>query len=79
MEKMGGTDMVVSFKPNSNYLATDNAEYGLLRDELVKVCGLARKYDCNVEILMKTIITLRGEPQRLWKWCDIAMEVVADY
>ena len=79
MEKMGGGDMVVSFKPNSNYLATDTAEFGLLRDELIKVCKLARKYDCNVEILMKTIITLRGEPQRLWKWCDLAMEIVADY
>ncbi len=78
MEKMG-KDLIVSFKPNSNYLAIDNPDYDLLKDELIKVCSLARKYNCNVEILMKTIITLQGDPQRLWKWCDMAREIVADY
>lgn len=79
MEKMGGTDLIVSFKPNSNYLAVNPAEMSLLRKELIKVCELARKHRCNVEILMKTIITLCGQPQRLWEWCDMAMEVVNEY
>ena len=76
MEMMGGTDLIVSFKPNSNYLAVSSPEFTLLREELVKVCKLAKKYNCNVEMLMKTIITLRNDPQRLWKWCDLAMDVV---
>ncbi len=79
MEKIGGGDRIVSFKPNSNYLAVNPAEFGLLQKELENVCQLARKYNCNVEILMKTIITLCGEPQRLWQWCDMAMEVVNHY
>lgn len=78
MERMG-KDLVVSFKPNSNYLAMDRADMEYLRREVVNVCNLARKYGCSVEIVMKTIITLRGEPQRLWQWCDMATEVVADY
>ncbi len=78
MEKMG-KDLIVSFKPNSNYLATTPPRFDLLREELVKVCRLARKHGCSVEILMKTIITLCGEPERLWKWCDLAMEVVEEY
>ncbi len=79
MEKMAGGTLVVSFKPNSNHLTVNPPEYGLLKKELENVCGLARRYNCSVEILMKTIITLRGEPQRLWKWCDLAMDVVNRY
>ncbi len=79
MEMLGGGDRVVSFKANSNYLTGTPPQYDLLRRELEEVCRLARKYKCNVEILMKTIITLRGEPERLWKWCDMASEIVADY
>ena len=79
MEKMGGGDWIVSFKPNSNFLAVNPPEYSLLRAEIEKVCQLARKHDCNVEMIMKTLITLCGEPQRLWEWCDLAMEVVNDY
>ena len=79
MEKLGGGDIIVSFKPNSNYLTVDPPEFDLLRKELVKVCELARKHNSNIEIMMKTIITLRGDPQRLWKWCDLAMEIINDY
>ena len=78
MEKMGG-DLIVSFKPNSNYLANPVADFDFLKNELIHVCSLARKYKCNVEVMMKTIITLQGEPQRLWQWCDMAREIVADY
>lgn len=79
MEKMGGGDRVVSFKPNSNHLAVNPPEMKLLRRELENVCSLARKHNCNLEIIIKTIITLRGEPRRLWQWCDMAMEVVSGY
>ncbi len=78
MEKMGG-NLIVSFKPNSNYLANPEPDFDFLRNELVTVCKLARKYGCNLEILMKTIITLRNQPQRLWKWCDMAREIIAEY
>ncbi len=75
MEKFG-KDTVISFKPNSNYLALDAPDYDLLERELTDVCALAQKYGSSVEIVMKTIITLRGEPQRLWKWCDLASRVI---
>lgn len=74
-----GSDVVVSFKPNSTYLAESNWDRERSRRELVRVCELARKYGCNVEIVMKTLLSLNGEPQRLWEWCDIAMEVVSAY
>lgn len=78
MEKIG-SDYVVAFKPNSNYLVGDNWDREALRNELINICRLARKYNANVEIDMKTIITLNGEPQRLWEWCDMAAHIISCY
>ena len=41
-----------------------------------EVLALARKYNCTVEILLKTIINLRGDPTRMWRWFEIADEVL---
>ena len=68
---------VISFKPNSNYLALGkkpDMEY--LRAEIIDACRLAEKYCANVVINMKTLITLQSEPRRLWQWCDMAKEIV---
>ena len=78
MEKIG-SDYVVSFKPNSNYLVGATWEKEILRKELINICDLARKYKSHVEIDMKTIISLNGEPQRLWEWCDMAYDIVSNY
>lgn len=77
-EKMGA-DYVVSFKPNSTYLNLEPMGENLLREELENVCRWAKDYHCNVEIIMKTIITLNHEPQRLWKWCEMASDIVRNY
>lgn len=78
MEKIG-SDYVVCFKPNSNYLVGPTWEKETLRKELINVCSLARKYNSHVEMDMKTLITLNGEPQRLWEWCDMAYDIVSNY
>lgn len=78
-EKMG-SQYIVSFKPNSTYLNLDPSEgERRLREEMENVCRWARTYNCNVEIIMKTIINLNHEPERLWRWCDMAAEVVQGY
>ena len=68
---------VVSFKPNSNYLALGSKpDMDYLEKEIKEACRLAEKYGANIVINMKTLITLQSEPWRLWKWCDMAKEVV---
>jgi hypothetical protein len=71
-----GNRYVISFKPNSVYLAGDKPQFELLREELIHACELAEKHKLNLVINMKTIVTLNNEPQRLWKWCDMAMEMI---
>ena len=34
---------------------------------------------CHVELIMKDISTVRYEPQRLWEWASMAMEVAEDF
>jgi hypothetical protein len=76
MEMIGGR-YVVSFKPNSTLLAGGTWDREASRAEIVKACDLAVKYGCNIEIVMKTMITLNNEPQRLRDWCRMASEITA--
>ena len=78
MEKMG-SKYVVSFKPNSVYLNLNPMGEDKLRTELENVCKWAREYNNNVEIVMKTIVTLNHEPQRLWRWCEMATDISKNY
>jgi hypothetical protein len=78
MEKLGNR-AVVSFKPDSVLLSRTDWDIKVSRDELLDVCRLARKYHCSVEVLMKTLISLNGDPRRLWQWSDMARDVLANY
>ena len=74
-----GSDYVVCFKPNSNYLVGDSYDLDYLKKELLDVCALVKKYDSNLVINMKTIITLSGDPTRLWRWCTMAEDIIASF
>ena len=47
--------------------------------ELTTVLEKARNHGCHVELIMKDISTVRDEPQRLWEWERIAMEIVEGF
>ena len=71
--------VAISFKPNSIRLATTPWGREALRDELINACGLARKHGCSMEIVMKTLITLDGDPERLWEWSSMAADIASNY
>ena len=75
-----GHDYTCCFKPNNMFIVNDNWEEAkqLLTDELKNVIALCKKYDNNLVINMKSIITLNGQPQRLWWWCDMAAKVMKE-
>jgi hypothetical protein len=49
----------------------------MAREQLVEFLEASR--GCHVELIMKDISTVRYEPQRLWEWESIAMEVAEEY
>ena len=71
-----GTDYVVSRKPTPAWLAEDTWRPEAARADLVQFLETAR--GCQVEVIMKDISTVRYQPQRLWEWEKMAMEVVQE-
>ena len=71
-----GDDYVFSYKPNPAFLAEHRWRPEAMREELRTVLAQAR--GCHVEIILKDISTVRYEPQRLWEWERLAIEVARD-
>jgi hypothetical protein len=73
-----GADYVISRKPNPAILAEDGWHPDRARQEL---CEFMDKTDrkCHVELIMKDVSTVRYQPQRLWEWAQIAMDVAEEY
>jgi hypothetical protein len=72
-----GTDYVLSRKPNPAILAEDDWQPQRARQETAEFLEVAR--GCHVELIMKDISTVRYQPQRLWEWAAIAMEVAEEF
>jgi len=74
-----GKDFVYSYKPNPAHLAFEKFDEDLIKKELTEVINICRKNGCPLEIILKDLSTVNHEPQRLWKWADIAMDIVNHY
>lgn len=76
VEKAGGK-YVFSIKPNPAIFISDHWNPDQARRKLIE--SLEKTRGCTVEIIMKDISTVRYEPQRLWEWAELAVEVAARY
>ena len=59
---------------NPTLISIDYFDEDLIRKDLRNTLAVAK--NCNVEIVMKDIHTLAGEPQRVARWVAIAREVI---
>jgi len=71
-----GNRYVYSRKPNPAMLAGFTFDEAAIRQHLRASVEVCRKYGCPLELILKDISTVKYEPQRLWRWAEIAMEVV---
>jgi len=74
-----GADYVMSRKPSPAIFATETWHPELARKELVEFMDEAKEVGAHVELIMKDISTVSNDPQRLWDWSQIAMEVAQEY
>lgn len=72
-----GGQFVFSRKPNPAFLAPDRFDPVQIRTELERTRDICARYGCPVEFILKDISTVHYEPQRLFEWSRIAMQVVA--
>ena len=68
---------VLSYKPSPAIFANKVWKPGEARKNLEQV--LKQTKGCHVEVIMKDISTVNYEPQRLWEWAQIAIELVKRY
>lgn len=74
-EAIGG-DFIYSAKPNPAVLAAERWNADRARQDLRQILDATR--GMHVEIILKDIHTVRGEPRRLWQWARLAMEMAED-
>jgi len=67
-------DYVFSHKPNPAYLV--HFDEDLIRKDIAETVRICAENGCPCEIILKDISTVLYKPQNLWRWAEIAMEVV---
>jgi hypothetical protein len=72
-----GKDYVFCRKPKPTLISTDEFDEDLIRDDLRTTLRIAGH--CPLELVMKDVHTLCGQPWRLGRWVEIAREVCAEF
>lgn len=71
-----GHDLVFSRKPPPSLLARDDFSLELVEADLGQTLSACAEHGCACELILKDISTVRYEPQRLWEWERLAMNLV---
>ena len=71
-----GGDFVYSRKPNPAFLAMGDFDGAHIRKDLITTRDICEKHGCPLELIQKDISTVCYQPERLFEWARIAMEVV---
>lgn len=70
-----GRDFVYSRKPSPALLAADTFDPARVREDLLATRRVCEQYGCPLEIILKDLSTVRYQPERLFQWARIAMQV----
>ena len=72
-----GTDYVFSRKPSPAFLAPDTFHADQVREDLLATRRICADHGCPLEFILKDISTVHYDPERLFEWGQIAMEVAS--
>ena len=72
-----GRDYVYSRKPNPTLISTTEWDEDAIRDDVRATLNATK--GCNVEIVMKDVHTLSGEPWRAARWVEITRETIREF
>jgi hypothetical protein len=70
-----GKGFVYSRKPNPAFLAWDRFDAEAVRRDLLATRAVCERHGCPLEFILKDVSTVRYEPERLFTWARVAMEV----
>ncbi|MBR5870054.1 MAG: hypothetical protein IKZ09_03380 [Clostridia bacterium] len=67
-------EYIMSNKPNPSYLAQNTFDEDVVRADLRRTIKAAKEHGLGLELLLKDVTTVCRDPQRLWRWSEIALE-----
>ncbi len=73
-EQMGGR-YVMSRKPNPALVGAQSLDHDAVRDDIVYAIDACKRTNTPLEIILKDITTVKGDPKRLFEYGRIAMEL----
>ncbi len=65
---------IMSNKPNPALLAETSFDEDAVRKDIRRTIAAAKAHGLGLEMILKDISTVRYDPQRLWRWSEIALE-----
>lgn len=65
---------IMSNKPQPAYLAEGGLDEEVVRKDIRRTIAAAKAHGLGLELLLKDISTVKNDPQRLWRWAEIAKE-----
>lgn len=71
-----GSDYVFSRKPSPALLGSTSFDEKAVRKDLEASVEACERHGCPLEIILKDLSTVYHQPQRLFDWARIAMDVV---
>ena len=72
------SDYVCSWRPNPATMVCSGFDADFVRNEIINGLNKFCKYGCIVDITLKDVQTLEGQPERIKKWCEIVRSCVAN-
>ncbi len=70
---------VLSAKPNPAAVSVDKLNEAQVRKEIKDILAACRRNNCSCDIVLKDISSCGNQPQNIFQWEQIVMEMVRDY
>ncbi len=70
---------VIASKPNPSSVAVGNLDKDNLKSEIKTILDACKKYNCTFEMTLKDISTAGGNPNNIFEWEKIVMDMVRNY
>lgn len=67
---------VIAAKANPSQLAVENLDEDAVRKELTRIVNASKRNGSSCDIVLKDITTVCERPENLFRWQEIAMEIV---
>ncbi len=67
---------VMARKPNPAFLASSTADYDSVRADIRNTIDICKDTNTPLMMILKDITTVRGESDRITKWCEVVREEI---